>query len=289
MELNRLEHFIAVAEQRRFTAAARRLHLASVHALERELGTPLFERAGTQLSDAGRALLPEAHRVIAAARAARQAVSDARAGQRQPVNVGIPHGLLPPGLFATLTAFGVQHPGVDLRFVGAGGRGCADQADGLRAGRLDVAFLVRAAAGTGLRMHVVATEPVLLATAADHRLGGRDTVELTDLRDEGFVDFPAGWGVRAVVDEVFATAGVGRRPVAEIGDAATALDLVRHRLGVTLVPRSWAARATDLRYAELGPPRPMVEVVVATPDSAVPTASTVALVAAVLRAADETT
>ncbi|MEV0396781.1 LysR family transcriptional regulator [Polymorphospora rubra] len=288
MELHRLEHFIAVAERRRFTAAAQRLHLASVQALERELGTSLFERTGTQLSDAGRALLPEAHRVIAAARAARQAVSAARTGRRQTVKVGIPHGLLAPRLLTALAGFRVAHPGVDLTFAGAGERGCAEQAEGLRAGRLDVAFLVRAAAGTGLRMHVVATEPVLLATAADHPLGARTPVEVTELRGADFVDFPAGWGVRAVVDELFTEAGVERRPVAELADAATALDLVRHRLGVTMVPRSWAARAPDLRYTEPGPRRPVVEIVVATPDSAVPNGPTVDLVAAMLRAAEST-
>ena len=50
MELRHLEHFIAVAEERNFTRAARRLHLVqsalsvSIRSLERELGIRLFER-----------------------------------------------------------------------------------------------------------------------------------------------------------------------------------------------------------------------------------------------------
>jgi DNA-binding transcriptional LysR family regulator len=50
VELRQLEHFLAVADEGSFTAAAARLHMvqsslsASVRALEREVGAPLFVR-----------------------------------------------------------------------------------------------------------------------------------------------------------------------------------------------------------------------------------------------------
>jgi DNA-binding transcriptional LysR family regulator len=82
MELRHLEHFIAIAEESSFTQAARRLHLSqsalsvSIRALERDLGARLFERTSHEvaLSDAGRALLPEARQIIANVDAARNAV-----------------------------------------------------------------------------------------------------------------------------------------------------------------------------------------------------------------------
>jgi DNA-binding transcriptional LysR family regulator len=75
MELRHLEHFVAVAEERNFTRAARRLHLVqsalsvSIRSLERELGTQLFERTTREvkLTDTGRVLLPEARRTLDAA------------------------------------------------------------------------------------------------------------------------------------------------------------------------------------------------------------------------------
>ena len=74
-ELRHLEHFIAVAEERNFTRAARRLHLVqsalsvSIRSLERELGIRLFERTTreVELTDAGHVLLPEARRTLEAA------------------------------------------------------------------------------------------------------------------------------------------------------------------------------------------------------------------------------
>src|SRR5919206_91938 len=89
VELRQLEHFVAAAEERHFTRAARRLHIvqsglsASIRALERELGAPLFVRSTrrVELTPAGRALLPEARRALAAAAAGAR---PRPAGQRPP-------------------------------------------------------------------------------------------------------------------------------------------------------------------------------------------------------------
>ena len=66
MELRQLEHFVTVAEEQHFTRAAARVHVvqsslsASIKALERELGEPLFVRDNRRvtLTQAGRALSP---------------------------------------------------------------------------------------------------------------------------------------------------------------------------------------------------------------------------------------
>lgn len=68
MEIRRLQHFIAVAEERSFTRAAERLNLvqsgvsASIRALEKDLGAALFERTTqrVELTAAGKTLLPQA-------------------------------------------------------------------------------------------------------------------------------------------------------------------------------------------------------------------------------------
>lgn len=79
MELYQLRSFAAVAELGQLTRAAERLHVsqpalsAQIKALEDELSVVLFDRGsgGMTLTAAGRQLLPEAERVIAAAQAMR--------------------------------------------------------------------------------------------------------------------------------------------------------------------------------------------------------------------------
>lgn len=96
MELRHLEYFIAVAEERHFTRAAERMRVAqsglsaSIRTLERELGADLFIRSTrrVELTEAGRALLIEAHRTLASVDAARDAVAAVQGLLRGTVSVG---------------------------------------------------------------------------------------------------------------------------------------------------------------------------------------------------------
>src|ERR1700753_959065 len=96
MELRHLEYFVAVAEELSFTRAAQRLHVVQsgvssvIAALERELGATLFDRDrhSVALTEAGRALLPEARATLAAAQAGADAVAQTTAGLRGTLSVG---------------------------------------------------------------------------------------------------------------------------------------------------------------------------------------------------------
>ncbi len=76
IELSQLKVFIAAAEEKNFSKAAKRLHMSqsavsqNIQALERAYGVELFFRRGrsVELSEAGEAILPTAREVIHAAR-----------------------------------------------------------------------------------------------------------------------------------------------------------------------------------------------------------------------------
>ena len=65
--------------------------------------------------------------------------------------------------------------------------------------------------------------------------------------------YPRGWGVRRLSDEAFADAAVDPAVPYEVSDYRTAAGLVRHRLGVTLMPATEAAGLDDLRVLPLEP------------------------------------
>jgi DNA-binding transcriptional LysR family regulator len=75
MHLTRLHYFVVTAEEESVARAARRLRVAQpalsrqLAALEREIGTPLFERhaRGMRLLPAGEAFLTHARRLLAEA------------------------------------------------------------------------------------------------------------------------------------------------------------------------------------------------------------------------------
>jgi DNA-binding transcriptional LysR family regulator len=244
MDLQRLRYFVAVANELGFTRAARRLNVvqsavsAAVRNLERELGVDLFERSsqGIALTQAGATLLPRAVAMLEAAEEARDAVLAGQGRLRGSLRIG---GMTSVGLLdlpALLGRYHALHPDVVLR-LHVSQTGSAGHVRGLLAGELDVAFVsVVGHVGAGLAARELATVPMVLLAPADHRLAGRGAVPLHELVDEPFVDSPAGYGNRDVVDRAFAAAGLGRRVALEATDVATMASFVRHGLGLAFVP-----------------------------------------------------
>ncbi|MFD0201822.1 MULTISPECIES: LysR family transcriptional regulator [Saccharothrix] len=279
MELRQLEYFVAVAEECHFTRAARRMHVAqsglsaSIRALEVELGAPLFVRSTRQveLTQAGRALLVEARRVLGTIDAARDAVAAVQGLLRGTLAVGSIQCLHAVHLPAVLARFHELHPGVDLRLRQAGS---GELVDLVRAGRLDLAFVTSGRAVDDLKSSTLSSEPLVLACAPELPFAERESVRLAELAGQPFVDFNPDWGTRDDVDRALATAGVDRKVAVEVNDVHSLLDFVGFGLGVALVPASFAAKQTRAKFVEL--------VDAPTAETAVVTAPTVSAAASVL-------
>lgn len=280
MELRHLEYFVAVAEELSFTRASRRLHVvqsgvsSAIQGLERELGAALFERDRHRvtLTDAGQALLPEARATLAAAEAAADAVAETRAALRGTLTIGTMLSTAQVDLPALIARFHAEHPGVVVRTRILPG-GSSDLAREVAAGGLDLAVLsVPGDPPAGLALRPLSEEPLVLVCHPGHRLAGTSAVPIGRLAAETFIDFPAGWGNRAVADRAFAAAGLDRQVSFEVGDLATAAGLVRNGLGVAFVPASAAAGFGGLPQCGVSP-RLVWPISVATPTARRPSAA----------------
>jgi DNA-binding transcriptional LysR family regulator len=255
MELRHLEYFVAVAEERNFTRAADRLHIvqsavsSSIKSLERELGTPLLERTSRRVSltDAGAALLPKARGVLEAARDAQDAVDQVRGGLRGTVRIGTMTSVNLVDIPALLGRYHQRYPEVDLQLTASPSSGSQTIAEKVAEGRFDLAFVsVPGRAPAGIVLRELAADDLALVVGSGHRLAGRRRVPITELADETFVEFPAGYGNRIVADRAFAAAGLGRRIAVEITNIAEGADYVRRGLGIALLPRFIIPRRRDL-------------------------------------------
>jgi DNA-binding transcriptional LysR family regulator len=135
---------------------------------------------------------------------------------------------------AWLAAFALDHPGVDISVqqLPAG-----QMVDLVVDGRLDCALVsLLSDRVTGLEVVPLVAEPVLLAASRQHPLAAADSVTLDQLEGERFVEPPAQWGIRTVVDNAFREAGLNRRTVCEVNEWTMLLELVAAGVGVTLTP-----------------------------------------------------
>jgi DNA-binding transcriptional LysR family regulator len=259
MELRHLEAFVAVAEELSFTRASTRLHLvqsgvsSAIKALERDLGASLFDRDRhrVMLTDAGQVLLPEARATLAAAQAARDAVSEAQGGLRGTVTVGTMLSTGPLDLPGLLGRFHRAHPGVAvrLRLSASGSAGLARE---MLEGRLDLALVsLPGPPPAGLSLRPVTEEPLIAVGPPGHPLAAGPAT-LAQVAGEPFIDFPLGWGNRAVVDQAFAAAGLDREVPFEAADFTAVINLVRGGLGLAFLPATVAADlGADLDVIEI--------------------------------------
>lgn len=262
MELRQLEHFLAVAKFLSFTRAARAVHVVqsslstSVRQLERELGTPLFERTTHKvaLTPAGYALLPIAQRILKDVRTARQAIATVTAMLRGQVAIGTIQMLTWVDLPAALSRFHQAHPGVEINLHEAP---VDELLDGLLAGDLDLAYIARDQSRLPEAITVLATrdEELVVIAAPNHPLARQHQVLLSNLQHESFVDFQAGTGLQTVIERLCEQAHLKRDITFTVTQLELLISLVRADLGIAILPAPIAER-TDLARIRIAPPRP---------------------------------
>jgi len=122
MDIQNLLAFVAVSELNSFSKAAQKLFITQpavskrVSALENELNTQLFDRIGkrVQLTEAGRALLPSAQRILAELDESKRAIGNLNHRVDGVLKIATSHHIglhrLPP----VLRTFTTDYPEVDL-------------------------------------------------------------------------------------------------------------------------------------------------------------------------------
>src|SRR5579875_1491697 len=122
MELRQLRYLVALADERSFTRAAERSHVAQpalsqqIRRLEEEVGLALVERTTRRvaLTDAGAMLVERARRVVAEVEAAGFELQRVAGLQTGHVTVGVIHTMGPIDVSLALALFHERHPGVEL-------------------------------------------------------------------------------------------------------------------------------------------------------------------------------
>ena len=251
MELRHLRYFVAVAEEQNFGRAAKRLRIAQpplsrqIRDLERDIGTPLFERVprGVELTAAGSAFLPEARLTLAQADRAQRTAQRAATGETGRLRVGFVEAATQSGILPDVLSFFRLHlPSVGLSLFELDP---LRQADAFRDGRIDLGILHGPPLDADRWLHVeeIYSEPVVLAVPKSHRLAGRARFTLGRLAGESFVLFPRAVAP-AMYDDIVAgcrSAGFSPRIVQEAMGWHTLVSLVGAGVGVGLVPRSLGA------------------------------------------------
>jgi DNA-binding transcriptional LysR family regulator len=235
-----LRVFAEVARHLSFAKAAQSLHLTApavtmqVKELESQVGMPLFERKGREVSltTPGEYMLVYARKILATLKDAEDA-----AARLKHVEVGT----LTIGMVSTakyflprmLARFRRDHRDVEIRLVEGNRQKLIAL---LQANEVDVAVMGRPPREMATRAEPFAAHPHVFVSAPDHPLARRESqVDVESLRQYEFIVREAGSGTRAAMEHFLQEARVAPRVVMEMSSNETIKQAVMAGMGLSFL------------------------------------------------------
>ncbi|MBR0723895.1 LysR substrate-binding domain-containing protein [Bradyrhizobium manausense] len=267
MDLRQVRYFIAVAEERSFTLAARRLHLSQpplsqhIQALEAELGTQLLYRTSrkVELTQAGEAMLLRGRAILQQVKSAEDEVRSIGAGLIGTLDLGATGSILRGRLAELLAAYRQVAPLVRMTVH--------EQAPALQIAallnRTTNISLIRGIPGErDLTSKLAWREEVVLAVSRSHRLAQRKRIALGELASEDHVILdPNSSDFARYVQTCCVDAGFLPKVSQQVVDAQSIPSLIAAGFGVALVPQSIARFTTaDIVFRPIRPSPPAADV-----------------------------
>jgi len=246
MELRQLQYTLQIAEERNFSRAADKLHIAQpslsqqLSKLERELGVKLFQRntSTVELTYAGASFIEHARKIMDAVEQLRQEMDDIsqlRAGRVVIGSMPITGSHLLPYV---LPAFKEAYPDIQVALLEDTSLNLEKLTAG---GGTDLSLLSLPLQEPTLTYEPIGEEIIDLAVPPQHPLASFEAspggVALEQLKDEPFIVLKKGQGFRKLTIDLCRSAGFEPNIVFESNNIETVQSLVAAGMGITLVPR----------------------------------------------------
>ena len=256
MELHQLRYFCAVAETGSFSRAAEQSHVSQpslsqqIMKLEDELGARLFDRLGrsVRLTDTGRTFLPRARGVLRELEAAKGDVVEHKDSVGGSVTIGVIPTVAPYLLPPYLTSFSRKFPQAHVTVVEDITPMLLER---VRAGTVDVAILALPIRGHEFEVTPLLTERLFAALPVKHKLAGRRSLSLKDLRAEPFLLLRDGHCFRDNAVAACDRARVNPQIIFESGQFSSLLSMVGAGMGVSIVPQMAMDKAAACKFVKI--------------------------------------
>jgi DNA-binding transcriptional LysR family regulator len=253
MDINQLEVFLAVAQEKSFSRAAETLHRTqpavsqAVRRLELELGELLFDRSSKDgtLTAAGRVLLDFGQQMINLRRHAHSAIRELRDLHRGKLSLGANEYTV-MSLLPLIPIFRARHPHIKIEVK----RSLASRIPGEILGRdVEIGVVSFKPADRAINSVPVATDELALVVAPDHPLAAKKNVSVRELGAESFIAHNVPSPYRERVVRTFEKHRTPLNISMEMPTLEAIKRLVEKGAGVALIPR--LAAQTEIARKQL--------------------------------------
>ncbi|MGE3180704.1 MAG: LysR family transcriptional regulator [Phycisphaerae bacterium] len=270
MYLSQLEYFIAVAETGSISKGAAQCLIAQpsmtqqMQKLEARIGVQLFDRVGrgVVLTDAGRALLPRAKKLLADAHDLTHGVREDTEKGNVPFAIGAIPTMAPYLLPSVLKKLPQEFPACEMSVR----EDFTDRViDGVISNELDFAIVSTPIESDLIELDVLGKEDFLVVAPADMELAERAKASLATLRDEPAIVLHEMHCLGTQVQGFCIAQKLVRRIVCRSTQIPTILEMVAMGIGYSFVPEmvAQADRSSLRRYFRVARGTPARDIAIA--------------------------
>lgn len=274
MEIRLFEYALEIYKTKSFTKAASKLHIAQpslskqISKLEQELGVSLFDRkpgCPVEPTPDGLVFIKQAEKILQMRDDLKREILERKEGMRGELRIGstaITGGHILPPLLKT---YKDKYPNVKIELIEESTEKLIDLT---ARGMIDISILSLPIEDSRLNTKIMFTEPLYLVLPKEQQqwmpekvkqIMASISIEQNILPIEDFINCPfillkQGYGFRRTVLELCARGGFEPQIAYETSSIETAQSLVRHELGITIVPEMiihQSAHQTSLTYFKL--------------------------------------
>ena len=258
MELRQLTYFIAVAEERHFGRAAKRLHIAQpplsqqIRQFEEQLGAKLFDRTTRRvdLTAAGALMLERGRSILNDVEALQADVYQVGQGATGVLHVGFSGASTYSVMPRIVRAAGTAYPGLTLDLHGEMLTPAMER--GLLEHTLDAAILRPPVSSPEIDFRIINREPLVVALPAHSPLASDRPLSMVELTEQRFVTYPPESVMYRMTADLCREAGFQHRVSQMVQETSTILSFVAAGGGVALMPASVrSVQLRGVRYREL--------------------------------------
>jgi DNA-binding transcriptional LysR family regulator len=241
MDINQLEVFLAVAQERSFSRAAEALHRTqpavsqSIRRLETELGEPLFDRSSKDgtLTAAGRVLLDFSQQMMNLRHHAHSAIRELRDLHRGKLSLGANEYTV-MSLLPLIPIFRARHPHIKIEVK----RSLASRIPGEVIGRdVEIGVVSFKPNDPSVKSFSIGADELALVVAPNHPLAEKKVVSVRDLGAESFIAHNVPSPYREKVIKTFEKHRTPLNISMEMPTLESIKRLVEEGLGIALIPR----------------------------------------------------
>jgi LysR family cyn operon transcriptional activator len=248
MLLRHLRYLLAVADNGGFTRAAEVLHVSQptlsqqIRQLEEMLGVVLFDRTSRTVTptDAGRAYIECARRVLVELAAGKRALHDVKDLSRGTLRLAMTPTFMAYLIGPIVRDYAGRFPNIHLEIFELS---MDDIEIGLADDSLDIAIAFDEVRNADIESIPAFVETLGLMVGREHPLYDHQTALMADeVAQLDFALLTPDFATRTCIDEYFTKARITPRIVVEVNSVNTLLEVIRHTRVATILPEPIATQ-----------------------------------------------